>query len=103
MTIREIIASILLCSGALCCCIAVFGVYRFDYVLVRMHAAAIIDTLGTLLIFSGLIVLGGFVWASAKIVLILLFQWLTSPVSTHRIGKVEILTNPEYDKHCEVK
>ncbi|MFI3168772.1 MAG: monovalent cation/H(+) antiporter subunit G [Faecalibacterium sp.] len=103
MTIREIIASVLLCAGTLCCCIAVFGVYRFKYVLVRMHAAAIIDTLGTLLIFSGLIVLGGFVWASAKILLILLFQWFTSPVSTHRIGKVEILTNPEYDKHCEVK
>lgn len=103
MSIREIIASVLLLSGVLCCCFAIIGVYRFDYVLMRMHAAAIIDTLGTLLIFAGLIVLGGLTWASGKIVLILLFQWFTSPVSTSRIGKVEILTNPEYDKHCEVR
>lgn len=103
MTIREIIASVFLCAGVVCCCISVLGVYRFGYVLIRMHASAIIDTLGTLLIFSGLIILEGFVWASAKIILILLFQWLTSPVSTNRISKVEILTNPEYDKHCEVK
>ncbi len=103
MTIREIIASILLCCGVFCCICAVIGVYRFGYVLNRMHASAIIDTLGTLLIFAGLITLRGFDWASSKIVLILLFQWFTSPVSTHCIGRVEILTNPEYDKHCEVE
>ena len=101
--IREIIAAVLLCLGVFCFAVAVLGVYRFDYVLNRMHAAAIIDTLGTLLVFAGLIVLRGFAWASAKILIVLLFQWLTSPVSTHRIGKTEILTNPEYDKHCEVE
>ena len=101
--IRDWIAALLLCAGVLCLCVAVVGVYRFDYVLNRMHAAAIIDTLGLLLVFAALIVLRGLCWASGKILLILLFQWLTSPVSTHRIARVEILTNPEYDKHCEVE
>jgi multicomponent Na+:H+ antiporter subunit G len=101
--IRNCIAGALLVLGVVCFVIAVVGVYRFDYVLNRMHAAAIIDTLGTLLVCAGLIVLRGFAWASVKIVLIVLFQWLTSPVSTHRIGHVEILTNPDYDRHLEVK
>ena len=101
--IREILAALLIGLGLICCCIAMYGVYRMDYVLTRIHAAAIIDTLGTLLIFAGMILLRGLGWASAKILLILAFQWITSPVSTHRISKVEILSNPDYDKHCEVE
>lgn len=101
--ILEILAVVLIGLGLACCVIAMVGVYRFDYVLTRIHAAAIIDTLGTLLIFLGMILLRGLGWASAKIVLILIFQWVTSPVSTHHISKAEILTNPDYDKHCEVK
>ncbi len=98
----EILAAVLIALGVVCCALAMFGVYRFDYVLTRIHAAAVVDTLGTLLIFLGLILLRGFGWASAKILLILIFQWVTGPVSTHRISKVELMTNPDYDKHCEV-
>ena len=101
--IREILAAVLIGLGLICCCIAMYGVYRMDYVLSRIHAAAIIDTLGTLLIFAGMILLRGLGWASAKILLILAFQWITSPVSTHRISKVEVLTNPDLEKNCEVK
>ncbi len=101
--IREILAALLIGLGLICCCIAMYGVYRMDYVLSRIHAAAIIDTLGTLLIFAGMILLRGLGWASGKILLILAFQWITGPVSTHRISKVEILSNPDYDKHCEVE
>ena len=101
--IREILAALLIGLGLICCCIAMYGVYRMDYVLSRIHAAAIIDTLGTLLIFAGMILLRGLGWASAKILLILVFQWITGPVSTHRISRVEILSNPDYDKHCEVE
>ena len=101
--IREILAALLIGLGLICCCIAMYGVYRMDYVLSRIHAAAIIDTLGTLLIFAGMILLRGLGWASAKILLILAFQWITGPVSTHRISRVEILSNPDYDKHCEVE
>ena len=101
--IREILAAVLIGLGLICCCIAMYGVYRMDYVISRIHAAAIIDTLGTLLIFAGMILLRGLGWASAKILLILAFQWITGPVSTHRISRVEILSNPDYDKHCEVE
>lgn len=100
--LREILAAAAIGCGLVCCCIAMYGVYRMDYVLSRIHAAAIIDTLGTLLIFIGMILLRGLGWASAKILLILAFQWITGPVSTHRISKAEIMSNPHYDTHCEV-
>lgn len=102
MTIR-IFAAIFIGIGIVCDIVAMIGVFRFDYVLTRIHAAAIIDTLGTLGIFIGVILLKGFGWFSAKVILILAFQWITSPVSTHRISRVEILTNPGYRDHCEVK
>ena len=100
--LREILATASIGLGLVCCCIAMFGVYRMDYVLSRIHAAAIIDTLGTLLIFIGMILLRGLGWASAKILLILAFQWITSPVSTHRISKAELMSNPHYDRHCDM-
>ena len=102
MMLTEILAAIMVGLGVICCCVAMYGVYRMDYVLSRIHAAAIIDTLGTLLIFVGMILLRGLGWASAKILLILAFQWLTSPISTHRISTAELMSNPHYDKHCEV-
>ena len=100
--LREILAAVSIGLGLICCCIAMFGVYRLDYVLSRIHAAAIIDTLGTLLIFVGMILLRGLGWASAKILLILAFQWLTSPVSTHRISKAELISNQHCDQHSEL-
>ncbi len=103
MILTEILAAILIALGLVCCCISMYGVYRLDYILSRIHAAAVIDTLGTLLIFIGMILLRGFGWASAKILLILAFQWITSPVSTHRISKAETMSNPNFEKHCEVR
>ena len=101
--IHEIIAAVCIGLGIVCCVLSLYGVYRFDYVLTRIHATAVVDTLGTLMIFIGMILLRGLGWASAKILLILAFQWLTSPVSTHCISKVEVLTNPDLEKNCEVK
>ena len=69
--IREIIAAVCIGLGIVCCVLSLYGVYRFDYVLTRIHAAAVVDTLGTLMIFIGMILLRGLGWASAKILLIL--------------------------------
>ena len=101
--IREYAAVLLILLGAACCIISMIGVYRFDYVLSRIHAAAVADTLGTLLIFAGVVILKGFGAGSLKIALILLFQWITGPVSTHRIGKVEVMSNPDCSAHCRIE
>ena len=101
--IRETAAVILIGFGVFCCVVSMIGVYRFDYILSRIHAAAVTDTLGTLLIFAGAILLKGPGWACLKILLILVFQWITGPVSTHRIGKVEVMTNQDYARFCHVE
>lgn len=81
---------------------AIVGVYRFKYVLNRMHVAALGDTLGILFIILGLIVASGFNFTSLKLVLLVLMLWLTGPVSSHLIARLEVTTNPDLEKHMEV-
>jgi len=79
------------------------GTFKFKYVLNRMHIAAAIDTLGILMIMCGLIIWQGFEISSMKLVLIILFFWISGPVSSHLIARMEVSTNEELSKECEVK
>lgn len=88
MSILELVSVVLMVLGELCVAVALLGVFRLDYFLNRMHATTIADTLGTLLIFLGVILQFGFCWTSAKLLLVLIFQWTTAPVSGHMISRM---------------
>lgn len=80
----------------------IFGVYKFKYVLNRMHAAAMGDTLGIGISLTGLILLSGFNFTSLKMALIIVFLWLASPVSSHLISRLEVVTNEHLAESCEL-
>lgn len=80
----------------------IFGVFKFKYVLNRMHAAAIGDTLGIGISLTGLIILSGLNFTSLKMALIIVFLWLASPVSSHLISRLEAVTNEHLAEHCEL-
>ena len=101
--IRFILSAALIIAGLLVMCLGVIGVYRFKYVLNRMHAAAMNDTMGIALVMLGLIVMSGFTFTSLKLLLVIIMLWLSSPVSSHLIGRLEITTNADISKHMEVK
>ena len=90
---QEIIGTILMVIGLIFVTIAIFGVYRFNYVLNRMHAVAICDTLGMFFVLLGVMVCFGLSFASLKCGLILVFFWLAGPVSSHLIARLEVTTN----------
>lgn len=83
--------------------VQVFGVFKFQYVLNRMHAAAMGDTLGIGISLVGLIILSGWNFASLKMALIIVFLWNASPVSSHLIARLEATTNPHLEQCCEVE
>ena len=56
--IRTVIGAALLLAGCLVFIISLIGVFRFRYVLNRIHAASLSDTLGTLLVIAGLMARG---------------------------------------------
>jgi len=92
----------LIVTGILTMCAAVLGVYRFHYVLNRMHSAAMGDSLGILLVILGLMVLSGFQSGTLKLALIIAFFWIAGPVSSHMICKLEVLVNENLREECEV-
>ena len=51
----------------------------------------------------GLIILSGFNFTSLKLALVIVFLWLASPVASHLISRLEVATNEELEKDCEVE
>ena len=68
--IRFLIGGGLLLCGLGTFIIEIIGVFRFRYVLNRMHAAAIGDTLGIGFALLGLIVMNGLTFTSLKLLLV---------------------------------
>ena len=97
--IRNIIAIILITGGLVLFIIEIYGVFRFSFVLNRMHAAAIGDTLALTLCLAGLMLLTGFSYTSAKFLLVVAFLWISSPAASHLIAKFEVTTNEKVTKH----
>lgn len=91
--IRLVLGAAILLAGLLTFALEVFGSFRFHYVLNRMHAAAMGDTLGIGISLIGLILFSGWNVTSLKMLLVLLFLWCASPVSSHLIARLEVTTN----------
>lgn len=92
----------------------VLGVHKYKYVLNRMNAAALIDTLALLLMNIGLVIATIYRYASSgefssgtvltifKIFLIVVVMWLTSPISGHLISKLEYVTNEKIEEEIKI-
>ena len=98
--LQFILSAICIGIGLIIIILSVLGVYRFRFVLNRMHAAAMGDTLGILFIILGLMVANGFNMVLLKFLSIIAFMWIASPVSGHLITKLEYLTNDRLDRYC---
>ena len=92
--VRFCFAALFILAGVLFELVSIFGLYHFSYILNRMHAAAIGDTLGISLVLLGLIIVRGFGYDSLKLLAVIFFLWLASPVSSHLIAKMEVTINP---------
>ncbi len=79
-----------------------FGVFHFKYVLNRMHAAAMGDTLGISACLIGLMIFSGLNFTTLKMFLVIVFLWFASPVSSHVLSRLEAATNDNLSAHCEI-
>lgn len=97
--IRFLAGAALLVCGLGIFTVELIGVYRFKYVLNRMHAAAMGDTLGIGFSLMGLILMNGFNFTSLKLFFVIVFLWFSSPASSHLIARLEVTTDEEPGKH----
>lgn len=100
--IRFAAGTLFLLIGVLFFIVEIFGVFHFKYVLNRMHAAAMGDTLGITMSLVGLMILSGMNFTTLKMALVIIFLWCASPVSSHLIARLEVTTNEELEKYCEL-
>ena len=100
--LRFALSLVLTLGGLFVLISGVVGVFRFPYALSRIHAAALGDTLGIALMLLGVMVAEGLSVISLKLLVVMLFLWVTSPVASHLIGRMEITINDELDRDMTV-
>ena len=100
--IRFLIGSLFILTGIVIFFTELFGVFHFKYVLNRMHAAAMGDTLGISACLIGLMIFSGLNFTTLKLFLIVVFLWFASPVSSHVLARLEAATNEKLTEYCEI-
>ena len=93
--IRYGVPALCVVGGLFALLTALLGLFRFDYALNRLHAAAIADTLALGRVLLGGMVAVGFRAVLWKLVLVLVIQWYTSPLSSHMLAQVEYRAGQE--------
>lgn len=86
---RTILIGLLLAGGIFFFLVGTVGLIRLPDVFTRMHATTKADTLGAGFIFLASILYRGFDAVSLKILVVLIFIWITNPTAAHIIAKAE--------------
>ncbi|MGI5351808.1 monovalent cation/H(+) antiporter subunit G [Streptomyces sp. CA-250714] len=92
IAVADVAGAVCMLTGALLCLLAGIGLLRLPDVLARMHAATKPQSLGLLLV-----LIGAGLWLRSPIdlctlLLVGLFQLLTSPVAAHMVGRAAYRT-----------
>ena len=100
--IRFLLTAVFVIAGLAVCCIGVYGMFKFNYAANRMHAAATVDTLGISLACIGFAISAPDLFSGLKIALVIVFWWLSSPVASHLLCRLEITTDEQRDEYMIV-
>ena len=78
---------ILIVAGSIFCMIGALGLLRMPDLFTRMQAASLVDTLGAALLLLGMILQAGFTLVTAKLIIIGLLLFFTSPTASHALAR----------------
>ena len=91
--ILDIISWILILFGIFFSIVGAIGLIRFPDFFSRLHAAGLTDTLGAWCLLSGFVLQSETFITSAKLILIILFIFFTSPTGTHALARAGLASN----------
>ena len=100
--IRFALSAVCTLGGLFAILSGIVGVFRFRHAMSRLHAAALLDTAGLLLMLLGLMIAEGLTVTTLKMAALSVFLWLTSPISSHLIARMEVTINDELEKDMDV-
>ena len=87
-----VLAVILMLGGVFFLTVSSIGLIRLPDFYSRTHAVGKSETLGTILILSGLAVYNGWELSTAKILFILFFVLIANPTATHAVARAALRT-----------
>ncbi len=90
--LQEIAAVLLIMGGVFFMLVGSIGINRMPDFYCRAHAAGKVDTLGIMMFLGGMLVHEGLSLNSAKLLLVIVFVAVTSPVATHALVRRAILS-----------
>ena len=91
--VLDLVGALVLLLGAALCFAASVGLIRFPDVLSRMHASTKPQTLGLLLVVTGVAISLREVTALGLLLLVAVLQLLTAPVAAHMVARTAYRTN----------
>jgi multicomponent Na+:H+ antiporter subunit G len=87
----DFISWILMATGSIMLIIGAIGIVRLPDVFSRMHAAGVIDTMGSGAVLIGLMLQAGLTIVTVKLGLVIIFIMFTSPTATHALARASLL------------
>jgi multicomponent Na+:H+ antiporter subunit G len=96
----DITSGLLLILGTAFCLIGALGILRLPDYFSRIHAAGLIETLGAVSILVALMLQAGLSVTSIKLLLILVFIFVTGPTASHALARAALHDDyePELDE-----
>ena len=88
-----------LLAGGFFCVVGTFGLLRMPDFYTRMHAASVTDTLGAGLVLAGLILQAGLTLVAAKLAMVGLLVFFTSPTASHALARAAFVRGVEPQLH----
>ena len=93
--VAEVLSWAFLMAGSIFLLIGGLGLIRLPDFYTRIHAAGITDTMGAWLILIGLMFSAGWTLISVKLLMLLFFLAVTSPLASHALAKAAFLRGLE--------
>lgn len=87
----DVVSWVCLIGGGFFCIVGGIGLIRMPDFYTRMQAASLTETLGAGLILLGLLIHAGLTLIGAKIVMVGLLIFFTSPTATHALAKAALV------------
>lgn len=99
----EWLASAFLLLGGFFVLVGGVGVLRMPDLYTRLHAASVTETMGTLLMLVGLMLLAGWSLPAFKLLAILVFLLFTGPVASYAVANTALIAGvkPRLDGAAE--
>ncbi len=91
MDIRTIITGVFLGIGCFFIVVTAIGIVRFPDFYSRLHPAGKTDTVGQAFVLIGLMIYEGFSLISIKLMIIVVFIFIASPIATHALAQAAFL------------